>query len=89
MFALPIKEGGLGLFDISLISDLEYEYSCKATFDLTEAIYQQKQNFTEDHDKLVKVKAEISKSRKEFFKVKRSEIILELNENQKLQLELV
>ena len=84
IFALPIKEGGLGIVNLSLISDLEYEYSCKATMELTEAIFQQAPSYIEDHDKLVKVKDEISSARKDFFKGKRSEILLELDQNQKI-----
>jgi hypothetical protein len=68
IFALPIKEGGLGIVNLSLISDLEYEYSCKATMELTEAIFQQAPSYIEDHDKLIKVKEEISSARKDFFK---------------------
>jgi hypothetical protein len=50
--------------------------------------YQQAPSYIEDHDKLIKVKEEISSARKDFFKGKRSEILLELNQNQKLQLNL-
>ena len=88
IFALPIKEGGLGIVNLSLISDLEYEYSREATMELTEAIFQQAPSYIEDHDKLVKVKDKISSARRDFFKGKRSEIMLELNQNQKLQLDL-
>ena len=67
---------------------MEYEYSVKATSDLTEAIFKQAPDFLEDQEKLVKVKAEITTSRTEFFKEKRAEVVQELNESQKLQLDL-
>ncbi len=88
IFALPVKDGGLGIYDLSQIADMEYEYSVKATSDLTEAIFEQASEFLEDQEKLVKVKADIAKSRTAFYKVKRAEVVQELNETQKLQLDL-
>ena len=88
LFALPVKEGGLGIYDLSLMSDLEYEYSCKVTLDLTEAIYNQHPDFFDDQEKLVEIKTEIRKSRMEFFKERKEEVTKDLNETQKLQLDL-
>ena len=88
LFALPVKEGGLGIYDLSLMSDLEYEYSCKVTLDLTEAIYNQHPDFFDDQEKLVEIKTEIRKSRMDFFKERKEEVTKDLNETQKLQLDL-
>ncbi len=88
IFALPAREGGLGIHDISETADNEYQYSRRATEKLTEAIYNQELEYSIDVEEQRKVKSDISKERVLFYKKKRSEIVEELNELEKLQLDL-
>jgi hypothetical protein len=41
VFSLPQRDGGLGIFDMTEVSDAEYGFSILATKQLTEAIYGQ------------------------------------------------
>ena len=88
IFTLPCREGGLSIHDLSQTTDMEYEYSRSATKELTDAIYHQVPEFTEDIRKMAEVKHEISKSRAAYYKEKRQEILPELNDIQTLQLDL-
>ena len=87
IFALPCRDGGLGIHDLSQTSDLEYGYSMQATEILTSLIYSQKSKLNQDI-KNTSVKAKISESRRNFYKHKREEILPELNDVQRLQLDL-
>ena len=85
IFALPAREGGLAIFNISESSDNEYQNSRKMTAGLTEAIYQQENEYHDDMDSIIKIKEEISKERVKFYKHKREEIYEELTDLEKLQ----
>ena len=67
---------------------MEYEHSILATQELTDAIYYQAHEYNEDTKKMAEVKAKISKSRVAHYKEKRNEVVPELNDIQKLQLDL-
>ena len=88
LFALPARDGGLSIFDISDTSDAEYSYSSKATSALSNAIYNQDQEFNEDGDAQYKIKSEITQEKLSFHKRKREELWEELTDLQRLQLDL-
>ena len=88
IFALPAREGGLSIYDVSQTSDMEYNFSCRATKDLMDAIYEQRSDYKEDHAKLAKIKSEISKERSEYFKMKREDVMNNLTDTQKLHIDL-
>ena len=67
---------------------MEYQFSSLATTSLTEAILHQDTDYHEDTQKQVDIKEQISGKRKQFYKSKRKEIVDELSEGQKLQLDL-
>ena len=85
IFALPAREGGLGIHDISDPSNKEYQFTRRATERLAEAIYRRLGTAPID---LYQVKAEITGERLAFHKEKRVEIGRELNDMEKLQLDL-
>jgi hypothetical protein len=88
IFALPAREGGLSIYDISETSDTEYQNSCKMTASLTNAIFEQAKEYDEDTEKLKEIKTEISKGRIEYYKQRRAEIYENLSDDEKLQLDL-
>ena len=88
IFALPAREGGLGIHDISESSNKEYQFSRRATERLAEAIYNQETEYCTNANDLGRVKAEITRERVAFYKDKREEIGKELNDMEKLQLDL-
>jgi hypothetical protein len=67
---------------------MEYQFSCQATSGLTEAILNEHTEYREDSQRLKEIKEQIRKTRKEFFKCKRDEVVSELSLDQKLQLDL-
>ncbi len=63
IFSLPARDGGLGLYDISAISDAEYKYSVMLTQQLTKALYDQDHEYYEDQENLQKIKESVTKER--------------------------
>ena len=88
IFALPAREGGLSIYDISKTSDMEYNFSCRATKELTDAIYEQQTYYTEDHRQSANIKADISKERSDYYKLKKEEILQGLSDSQKTLIKL-
>ncbi len=88
IFALPCRYGGLSIYNMSETCDKEYEFSKSVTMDLTNAIYQQSPEYREDLGKLADLKSKVSADRDQIHREKRDEILLALNDSQKLQLEL-
>ena len=88
IFGLPARDGGLSIYNLSETSDMEYQFSCQATSGLTEAILNQDTEYHEDSQRLKDIKVRITKTRKQFFKSKRDELVSELSQGQKLQLDL-
>ena len=73
IFALPAREGGLSIYDISETSDMEYQNSRKMTASLTNAIYEQATEYYDDMQQLHDIKTEISQGRVSFYKQKRKD----------------
>jgi hypothetical protein len=67
---------------------MEYEFSCQATERLTQAIVNQNDGYEEDLEALNKIKSGISKKRNEWFTAQRNVIVNEMEESQRLQLDL-
>ena len=88
MLALPCRFGGLSIHNLSETSDLEYEFSQMVTKDLSEAIYKQASEFKEDREKLAQIKSEVSRKRQEFYQQQCDNMLPDLTEMQKLQLDL-
>ena len=88
IFALPAREGGLGIYNISETSELEYKFSLQVTEKLSEAICNQNYEYFEDPNALHDIKTAISRERRNYYQNKRKEIYTELNESEKLQLDL-
>ena len=88
MHYIPARDGGLAIYDISESSEAEYSYSCRATSALTEAIYTQANEYHEDREAQYKIKTEITQGRIDFYRQKRNQVRDELNEQEKLQLDL-
>ena len=88
IFALPAREGGLSIYDISETSDIEYQNSRKMTASLTNAIYAQATEYYDDMQQLHDIKTEISQGRVSFYKQKRKDLYEELTETEQLQLDL-
>ena len=88
MFALPCRLGGLSIYNLSEISDLEYKFSQMVTEDLANAIYNQESQFTNNQTKLSDLKLEVTKERTKYYQQKRTEIMLNLSTAQILQLDL-
>ncbi|KAG1710471.1 Sodium- and chloride-dependent glycine transporter 1 [Nymphon striatum] len=76
-------------YNISEISDAEYDYSVRVTAQLRDAIYDQcSGEYFENDDELYEAKKSITKDRLAFFKQKRDRLITQLNEHGKLMLDL-
>jgi hypothetical protein len=88
IFALPARYGGMSIYNSSETSDMEYEFSCQATERLTQAIVNQNDGYEEDLEALNKIKSGISKKRNEWFTAQRNVIVNEMEESQRLQLDL-
>ena len=88
IFALPAREGGLSIYNISESSDMEYQNSCNMTADLTNAIYNQATEYYDDTQKLTDIKTKISQGRVNFYKQRRAEVYKDLSDAEKLQLDL-
>ena len=88
IFALPAREGGLSIFDISESCDGEYQNSRRMTERLTEAIYNQDRDYCDDMDAIYQIKSEVSTERVAFYKEKRQELYDTLSDLEKLQLDL-
>ena len=88
IFALPPREGGLAIYNVTESADLEYSNSCKVTAVLTEAIYNQDTDFFEDAAALYKIKQEVTRERKQFYEQKRAELVETLTDSERLQLDL-
>ena len=77
IFALPPRFGGLGIPVMLEVADNEYEYSCRATKNLKEAIVHQCDNYEEGEEAKV-VKALITRDRNRVYSMKQAKIIEEL-----------
>ena len=58
------------------------------TEDLTNAIYNQRTEYTSDVEKLARLKSEVTKKREEYYQLKRTEIMQTVSITQKLQIDL-
>ena len=63
IFSLPAKMGGLGLINISEMSNIEYENSIKMTMQLTDAVYNQHRTLDIDREKLHDCRIEVVKNK--------------------------
>ena len=88
IFALPARDGGLSIHNISETSDAEYSYSLRATAALADAIYNQNGEFQEDRDEQQEIMMEIRQERRKFYKQKIDAICENLNDLERLQLDL-
>ena len=88
IFALPCRYGGLSIYNISESCDKEFEFSQLVTKELKTAILQKSPKYVEDREKLAESKSKVSKERDCIYREKRDEIMVVLNDSQKLQLEL-
>ena len=77
IFTLPPRYGGLGIPNMMDMSDSEYEYSCRATKELKDAIVNQCSSY-EEGEETVKAKASITQERNKFFQAKQGSIIEKL-----------
>ena len=88
VFSLPQRDGGLGIFNMTEISDAEYGFSIRATKQLTEAIYCQDHEYHENDEELHDVKQKIRKERASFHKEKQEKLLSEVSELGRLMINL-
>ena len=88
MFGLPAREGGLGIFNIAELSEMEYKNSCKITSSLVNAMYEQTNEYQEDPKITHDTKRVIAQDRVNFYKQKRADFYGNLTDTEKLQLDL-
>ena len=89
IISLPAKMGGLGINNIALTSDLEYDNSVAATHALADAIYNQNTTYAADNEKQVKILASIKRKREEHFKKLKAVILEDSTASTVRQLELL
>ena len=89
IFSMPAKYGGIGFFDPSSVSQLEYESSLQATSQLTDAIFQQQMTLRIDDEAQSKTMKEIKHRKDVWFKELQSRIRSEVSESQAKIIDLV
>ena len=78
IMALPPRYGGLGIPVLMDIADKEYQFSCRATRMLKEAILNQEQSYDENNEESKNVKNSITRERNVHYKHEQSEILQSL-----------
>ncbi|KAG1662485.1 hypothetical protein GQR58_020916 [Nymphon striatum] len=87
VFSLPARDGGLSIYNISEISDAEYDYSVRVTAQQRDAIYDKcSGEYFENDNERYEAKESITKDRLAFFKQKHDRLISQLNEHNALAL---
>ena len=89
IFSLPAKMGGMGISNASETSDMEYNNSIKATLALTEALFNQADCYNENVDEQASILSSIKRTREEFFKKERVNIVDGLSPTSVRQLDLI
>ncbi len=89
VFSLPARMGGLGIGIISETADLEYANSTMATQDLVDAIFHQKNVYTEDETRQKTIAGMIRKARQEYYSQYKAELEKKLSPAIRRQLELL
>ena len=88
VFSLPQRHGGLGISNMTEVSDAEYGYSMRATKQLAEAIYRQDAEYLENEEELHDVKQAIRKERASFHTTKQERLLSEVSELGRLMINL-
>ena len=88
VFSLPQRDGGLGIFNMTEVSDAEYGFSIRATKQLAEAIYCQDTEYQENEEELHDIKQNIRKERAAFYKEKQEKLLSEVTELGRLMINL-
>ena len=86
--ALPQRYGGLGIPKMTEMAEKEYMFSLKITKGLTDAICEQRNEYSENSNKMKEIKAEVVRQRNLIYKKKQEEILEELGDAGKLMVNL-
>ena len=89
ILALPARHGGLGIGNVTELSQKEYENSLLLTSQLTEAIISQSSTLQIDRALIEKDKKKILAEKEEYFKDKKEKMMESLPKTIARQLELI
>ena len=89
ILALPARMGGIGITDPTSTAELEYENSVKATRELANAIFNQREQFADNDEIQRQIMNNIKKSRDTFFQTKRTEIMNSLTPAMNRHIDLI